>query len=76
MFTVSNCTPEDAYSTIAFLVILLIVVSAILLKVRKERDKYLSDLFIANHKCAMTQAKFCQVTARLKEIKNETLPSN
>lgn len=76
MFTVSNCTPEDAYSTIVLLVILLIVVSAILLKVRKERDKYLSDLFIANHKCAMTQAKFCQVTARLKEIKNETLPSD
>lgn len=76
MFTMSNCKPEDAYSTIVLLVILLIAVLAILLKVRKERDKYLSDLFIANHKCAMTQAKFCQVTARLKEIKNETLPSN
>ena len=76
MFTTSNCTPEDAYATITFLVVVLILVSAILVKVRKERDKYLSDLFIANHKCAMTQAKFCQVTARLKEIKNETLPSN
>lgn len=76
MFTMSNCTPEDAYSIIVLLVILLIAVLAILLKVRKERDKYLSDLFIANHKCAMTQAKFCKVTARLKEIKNETLPSN
>ena len=76
MFTMSNCKPEDAYSTILLLVILLIAVLAILLKVRKERDKYLSDLFIANHKCAMTQAKFCQVTARLKEIKNETLPSD
>ena len=76
MFTMSNCKPEDAYSAIVLLVILLIAVLAILLKVRKERDKYLSDLFIANHKCAMTQAKFCQVTARLKEIKNETLPSN
>ena len=76
MFTMSNCKPEDAYSIIVLLVILLIAVLAILLKVRKERDKYLSDLFIANHKCAMTQAKFCQVTARLKEIKNETLLSN
>ena len=76
MFTMSNCKPEDAYSTILLLVILLIAVLAILLKVRKERDKYLSDLFIANHKCAMTQAKFYQVTARLKEIKNETLPSD
>lgn len=72
----SRCVPEGANILIVILVLIILLLLFILIKVTRQKDKYLSDLFIANHNCAVMHTKFMQATNQLRELKREKNPTH